>query len=76
MAEEKKVSESQESEKETKKASEVIKTIFKYVLGGALVVLGILAVIGWWKYVWILIRGCLGVFLILAGLITIAIARE
>ncbi len=74
MSEEKK-NEVQKQEAE-KKSSEVLKTTLKYILGIVLVGLGIWAVIGWWQFVWQLIKGCLGIFLILAGAITIAIAKE
>ena len=75
---EEKVAQNQEQtqEKEEKKTSEVVKTVFKYILGIVLVGLGIWAVIGLWPSVWTVIKGCLGVFLILAGAITIAIAKE
>ncbi|RKY37806.1 MAG: hypothetical protein DRP72_02900 [Candidatus Omnitrophota bacterium] len=75
---EEKVAQNQEQTqvKEEKKTSEVVKTVFKYILGIVLVGLGIWAVIGLWQSVWTVIKGCLGVFLILAGAITIAIAKE
>ncbi len=62
--------------KEEKKSSEVFKTAFKIAIGAILVILGIWAVIGWWQYLWQVFKGCIGLFLILAGLITIAIAKE
>ena len=31
---------------------------------------------GWWKQTWLLIKGCAGPFLVLAALITFAIAKE
>jgi len=65
-----------EKQEEEKKSSEVAKTVFKYVLGVVLLGLGIGAIIGLWEAVWILIKGCIGPFLVLAGVITIAIARE
>jgi len=52
--------------------------VLKVVLG--LVFLGLAAylLIGrlWWKETWVLIKGSVGPFLILAGIITLAIAKE
>lgn len=63
-------------EKKEKKISEGGKSLVKYVLGVLLVVLGLVAVIGLWASVWIIIKGCIGLFLIIAGAVTIAIAKE
>jgi hypothetical protein len=52
------------------------KTILKIVIGIVLIVLGLALVIVWWPYLLGLIQGCLGLFLIMAGAITIAIAKE
>jgi len=65
-----------EEEKEEKKTSEALKTIGKIILGVIFIILGIWAVIGWWKSVGTVFKGCIGLFLILAGAITIAIAKE
>ncbi len=62
--------------KEDKKGSEVFKTAMKITLGIILILLGVWAVIGWWKPLWEVIKGCIGLFLILAGAVTIAIAKE
>ena len=62
--------------KEDKKSSEVFKTAVKISIGVILVILGIWAVFGWWSFLWMVIKGCIGIFLILAGVITIAIAKE
>lgn len=59
-----------------KEASKVASTIFKVVLGLVFLLLGILAIITWWNDLVLLIRGCIGLFLILAGIITLAIAKE
>jgi len=52
--------------------------IFKVVLG--LVFLGLAAylLIGrlWWGHTWLVIKGCAGPFLVLAGVITLAKAKE
>jgi cytoskeletal protein RodZ len=62
--------------KEKKKASETIKTIGKIILGVVFILLGLWAVIAWWKALWVVFKGCIGLFLILVGAITIAIAKE
>lgn len=54
----------------------LIATVLKVILGLILIVLGILMVIGWWAQLVMVIKGCLGLFLILCGLITLAIAKE
>jgi len=61
-----------------KKAAEygVSKKLVKIGLGGALILVGLVALIGWWGFFLGLIKGCLGLFLVMAGLITIAIANE
>lgn len=51
-------------------------TVLKVILGLVLIVLGVMMVIGWWGALKIVITGCLGLFLILCGLITLAIAKE
>ena len=61
---------------EDKKSSSSSKTALKIALGIILVLLGLLAVIGWWVYLRMLFQGCIGLFLIMAGAITIAIAKE
>jgi len=57
-------------------SKKLIATILKVVLGLLLIVLGIFMVIGWWGALKIVIKGCLGLFLVLCGLITLAIAKE
>jgi fatty acid desaturase len=54
----------------------VLSTIFKILLGVAFLLLGILAIIRWWGLLLMIIKGCIGLFLILAGVITLAIAKE
>lgn len=54
----------------------IASTIFKVILGLVFLALGLLAVITWWKDLLLVIRGCIGLFLILAGVITLAIAKE
>lgn len=57
-------------------AGKVMSTIFKVVLGLIFLGLGALAIIRWWPDLWAVIRGCIGLFLLLAGIITLAIAKE
>ncbi len=61
---------------ETKKGKKVAKTALKVVLGLIFIALGILAVVSWWSDLLVVIKGCIGLFAILAGAITIAIAKE
>ena len=62
--------------KEEKKTSPGGKTLIKYAIGVVLILLGIWGVIGLWEFVWGIIKGCIGLVLILAGVITIVIAKE
>lgn len=72
MAEELKQSEQKAENKN------IMPTIFKVVLGLAFLVLAAYLLIGrgWWQATWFVIRGCLGPFLVLAAIITLAIAKE
>lgn len=67
--------------KETKEAEKtdtgkVFKTMLKVLLGIALLLVGLWLLWAWKSDLLILIRGGIGLFLILAGLITLAIAKE
>ena len=68
----------EELKQEEKKAEagKVFWTIFKVILGLAFLVLGVGAVIRWLGSLMIVFKGCVGLFLILAGVITLAIAKE
>jgi len=68
----------EEVKQEEKKANvkKVISTIFKVILGLVFLVLGILAIVTWWKDLLLVVRGCIGLFLVLAAIITFAIAKE
>jgi hypothetical protein len=68
----------EEVKKEEKKVDvkKVISTIFKVILGLVFLALGVLAILAWWKDLLALVRGGIGLFLILAGVITLAIAKE
>jgi fatty acid desaturase len=61
---------------EKKEPSKALKTLLKLIAGLALIVLGIMAIISWWGSLLILIKGCLGLFMILVGAIFLAIAKE
>ena len=54
----------------------ILSTIFKVILGLVFLALGVLAVMRWWGIIVLLIKGCIGPFLLLAGVITLAIAKE
>lgn len=68
----------EEIKQEEKKAEagKIFWTIFKVILGLAFLVLGVGAVIRWFGSLKIVFEGCIGLFLILAGIITLAIAKE
>ncbi len=61
---------------EKKKGKAVAKTALKVILGLIFIALGVWAVACWWKDLLAVVRGCIGLFAILAGAITIAIAKE
>lgn len=68
----------EELKQEEKKceAGKIMSTLFKVVLGLVFLALGVLAVLRWWKLLLMIAKGCIGLFLILAGIITLAIAKE
>ena len=72
MAEE--VKETKEQEKTD--GGKAVKTFLKVLLGIVLLALGGYLVLRWWGHLFNLIKGCAGLFLILAGVITLAIAKE
>lgn len=51
-------------------------TVFKVILGLVFLALGILALVNWWGQLLLVVKGCIGLFLLFAGLITLAIAKE
>lgn len=57
-------------------AKKCICTLFKVILGLLFLVLGGLAILKYWKALLLIVKGCVGLFLILAGVITLAIAKE
>ncbi len=56
--------------------SKVAGTLLKSILGLVFLVLGVWAVIALRSDLFVLIKGCIGPFLILAGIITLAIAKD
>lgn len=73
MAEEEKV---KTPEPEKKDTGEAAKKALKIILGIILVALGVAGICFWWIDVLTVVRGCLGVFLILTGLICFLVAAE
>ena len=69
MAEEVKEAEAKESKKS-------LSLVLKVLLGIVFLVLGVWAIYVWRYDLLILIKGCVGPFLLLAALITFAIAKE
>lgn len=70
--------EQNKSQEEVKECSQGPKMAGKVILGIVFIVLGLFLLwqLAWWKYLWIIVKGCIGPFLILAGIITIAIAKD
>ncbi len=56
--------------------SKVFSVALKMILGLGFLALGVLSIVRWWMHLKVVILGCLGLFLLLAGIITLAIARE
>jgi hypothetical protein len=54
------------------------KALVKVFLGLILLGLAVYLLVGrlWWQETWLVIKGCAGPFLVLAGIITLAIAKE
>lgn len=65
-----------QGEKKEGKGGKIFAAIFKVILGLAFLILGLWAVIALRNDLFILIKGCIGPFLILAGVITLAIAKD
>ena len=63
----------QEPKTDTKK---VFSTILKVILGLVFLALGAWLVYKGWGHLWTVIKGTVGLFFILAGVITLAIAKE
>jgi hypothetical protein len=64
------------TEVKNENGKKILATIFKVILGLAFLAFGAWLVYKGWAYLWILIKGSVGLFFILAGIITLAIAKE
>jgi len=65
-----------QEEKKCCDSKKALSTLFKVVLGLVFLILGGLAILRYWKMLLLIVKGCIGLFLILAGVITLAIAKE
>lgn len=65
-----------ESVETKEKGCGVFKTVVKIAIGVVFVLLGVIAVIRWWSDLAVVFKGCIGLFLVMIGFITIAIAKE
>ena len=74
--EEKKPAEGQVAETQEKKPSEAAKMMGKMLIGIVLIVVGLFLVVRCWPSLWTVIKGCAGLFLVVTGLIFVAIARD
>ncbi|MFA4842689.1 MAG: hypothetical protein WC658_02520 [Candidatus Omnitrophota bacterium] len=54
----------------------VLGTLLKVILGLVFLALGVLTILAWRRDLLMVIKGCVGPFLVLAGIITLAIAKE
>lgn len=67
----------EEAKQEAKKESaNVLSVIFKVALGLVFLGSGCIAIYSWRSDLLVVIKGCIGLFLVLAGVITLAIAKE
>ena len=73
MANEEKNTEAKDTGKDSAGSA---KAALKMFVGGLVVILGIMAVIVWWRDLLTIVKGGLGLFMIMAGAIIIAIAKE
>jgi len=70
------MAEEAKTEAKNENGKKMMATLFKVVLGLAFLVFGAWLVYKGWSYLWMLIKGSVGLFFILAGIITLAIAKE
>lgn len=64
-----------QEEKKTE-GKKIFSTALKFILGLVFLLLGVVAIIKWIGALLLVVKGCIGLFLILAGIITLAIAKE
>ncbi|MCX5700610.1 MAG: hypothetical protein NTZ63_03635 [Candidatus Omnitrophica bacterium] len=57
-------------------AKKGVAALLKVILGLAFLGIGVFAILRWYKLLFMIIKGCIGLFFILAGVITLAIAKE
>ena len=57
-------------------AKKGLAAFLKVVLGLVFLWIGVWAIFRWYKLLLMIIKGCIGLFFILAGVITLAIAKE
>lgn len=50
--------------------------LLKVVLGIVFLILGAWAILAWWGFLVMIVKGSIGLFLFLAGIIALAIAKE
>jgi len=70
------MAEEAKTEVKNEDGKKILATIFKVILGLAFLAFGAWLVYKGWAYLWVLIKGSVGLFFILAGIITLAIAKE
>jgi len=66
----------EQAQAQEKKKGAGLKKLLGILMGILLIVAGIALVVLWFADLLVVVRGCLGAFLALAGAITIAIAKE
>lgn len=64
------------AEEVKKEPSKVLGTLFKVILGLGFLAFGIWAIVVWKYELLTIIKGCIGLFAVLAGIITLAIAKD
>lgn len=57
-------------------AKKIASTMLKVILGLAFLILGVWAILVWWPDLLVVVKGCIGLFLVLAATITLVIAKE
>ena len=62
--------------KQERESKNIFSTLFKIILGLVFLILGVWAIIALWNDLLVLIKGSIGLFLLLAGIIILAIAKE
>lgn len=70
------MAEEMKQEEKKAEASKMTSAILKVIFGFVFLVLGVFAILCWWTDLVTVIKGCIGLFLLLAGIITLAIAKE